>query len=439
MKNSLQMGVAVLAALFVLSACTNSENNNAPKANNSVQTSNKVAVSDEKATTPWIASKNTTRINTDNPVEAAVTVSQTLWMATSDDNRPGSIILTSAEDWQNAIVSADLIHHPSNGPILFVNKEGIPEATANEIKRLQPKGVKSNGGIQAILVGNLDQKVEDQAKGLGLKTDKITADNPAALAKAIDAYYTKVAGENPSSVIIGSMDSQEYTTPAINWISHMPEPLLFVQKDLVPQETIDALKTRNGKANIYILGPVSVISEKVATQLKEYGKVVRISGNDPYANAVAFAQYKDKATDFGWGITTPGHNFSFVNLDTPVLAIAGAPFSHLGKHAPLLWTTKDGLPDPVMSYVMSVQPKYKKSPTEGPYNHAWLTGSQISIPAIGQAEIDNMLEIVSVSGMDHGSMGGMNGNTESNSKQDATNESNGSKYGDMGDMPGMNH
>lgn len=429
----MQLGAVFLTAVFILSACTNSANNNTAKAENTVQPSSNTTASKDKPEIPWIASKNTTRINTDDALEAAVLVSQSLWMATSEDNRPGSIILTSPDNWKNAVVSADLIHHPSNGPILFVNKDGIPEVTANEMKRLKPKGVASNGGVQAILVGDLDQKVEEQVKELGFKTDKITADNPAALAKAIDAYYAKVAGENPTSVIVGSMESQEYTMPAINWIAHMPEPLLYVMKDEIPQETKEALQTRGGKANIYILGPESVVSAEVATGLKQYGKVVRIAGDDPYINAVAFAQYKDKETGFGWGITTPGHNFSFVNLDNPALAIAGAPFSHLGKHAPLLWTKKDSMPDSVMSYVMSIQPKYKESPTEGPYNHAWLIGSQASITAEAQGEIDSMLEIVSASGMDHGSMG----NTGQTTDKDTTEKSDNST--DMGDMPGMNH
>lgn len=429
----MQLGAVFLTAVFILSACTNSANNNTAKAENTVQPSSNTTASKDKPGIPWIASKNTTRINTDDALEAAVLVSQSLWMATSEDNSPGSIILTSPDNWKNAVVSADLIHHPSNGPILFVNKDGIPEVTANEMKRLKPKGVASNGGVQAILVGDLDQKVEEQVKELGFKTDKITADNPAALAKAIDAYYAKVAGENPTSVIVGSMESQEYTMPAINWIAHMPEPLLYVMKDEIPQETKEALQTRGGKANIYILGPESVVSAEVATGLKQYGKVVRIAGDDPYINAVAFAQYKDKETGFGWGITTPGHNFSFVNLDNPALAIAGAPFSHLGKHAPLLWTKKDSMPDSVMSYVMSIQPKYEESPTEGPYNHAWLIGSQASITAEAQGEIDSMLEIVSASGMDHGSMG----NTGQTTDKDTTEKSDNST--DMGDMPGMNH
>lgn len=84
---------------------------------------------------PWIATKNTTRINTSDPTEAAVIVSQTLWTAQTKNNRPSSVVLTDVSNWQIAAVSADLIHHPNNGPILFTTKEGVPEATLAELKR----------------------------------------------------------------------------------------------------------------------------------------------------------------------------------------------------------------------------------------------------------------------------------------------------------------
>ncbi|MBP1989655.1 cell wall-binding repeat-containing protein [Paenibacillus eucommiae] len=401
MRNSLKLtwkaGVVSVVAVLALTGCF--------KNTDSVSQQTKIASSQPTtgSNNLWVGSKNTTRINTSDPAEAAVLISQTLWMATSDDNRPGGVVIANPKDWQTALVSADLIHHPNNGPVLFVNKDGVPDVTLNELKRLKPKGVDMNNGIQVVIVGDLDQEVEDQIKALGLKTDKITGGNPAAVAKAIDAYYAKVTGDNPLSVIVGSMDSQAYTIPAVNWISHMPEPLLYVKKDEIPSETIDALKTRGGNANIYILGPESVVSAKVETNLTPYGKVVRIAGNDPYESAVAFAKYKDPATGFGWGITTPGHNFSFVNEDAPALALAAAPFSHLGKHAPLLWTDKEKLPDSVHTYVMSIQPKYKDSPTEGPYNHAWLTGGENYLSVVAQGEIDTMLEIVSESGEGHGS------------------------------------
>ncbi|MFD0682055.1 MULTISPECIES: cell wall-binding repeat-containing protein [unclassified Paenibacillus] len=409
MKKTITVGIVSVATALSLTGCFNNEKSSMSQEGHTMGNMGQpiTAQSQQAAASnmPWIASKNTTRINTNDAAEAAALISKTLWMATADDNRPGGIVLANPKDWQTTLVSADLIHNPNNGPVLFVNKDGIPEATLNEIKRLKPKGVEMNKGIQVILVGDLDPTVEDQVKALGLKTDKIAGGNPAAIAKAVDAYYTNVTKENPPSVIVGSMDSKEYTMPAVNWIAHMPEPLLYVKKDELPQETIDALKTRGGKANIYILGPESVVSANVQNQLGQYGKVVRISGNDPYENAVAFAKYKDPMTDFGWGITTPGHNFSFVNNDSSLLALAAAPLSHLGKHAPLLWTKKDKMPDSVMSYVMSVQPKYKQSPSEGPYNHAWLTGSEDALSSTAQGEIDSMLEIVSASGEGHGGHG----------------------------------
>jgi hypothetical protein len=349
-------------------------------------------------TMPWVGTKNTTRINTSDPAEAAVLVSRTLWAARTDSNTPSSVVLTDVSNWQIAAVSTDLIHHPSNGPVLFFDKEAVPTATLDELKRLNPKGAEGNEGIQLVIVGPVAASVEEQLKSLNMKIDKVEGDEPAAVARAIDAYYEKVSGELPQSVIVGSMDSPEYTLPAVNWIAHMPEPLLYVKKDEIPVPTVEALKERGGKATIYILGPKSAVSAKVEDELKTYGTVTRISGDDPYENAIAFAKFKDTSNDFGWGITTPGHNFSFLTSDNPMLAIAAAPFSHLGKHAPLLYVDKKGMPDSVMGYLMEVQPKFVVSPAEGPYNHAWLTGGEAGISEKVQSEIDDMLEISPASG-----------------------------------------
>lgn len=364
------------------------------------------SVSDEPATNtstqlPWVATKNTTRINTSDPVQAAVIVSQTLWTAQTKNNRPSSVVLTDVSNWQIAAASTDLIHHPSNGPVLFITKDGIPEATLAELRRLNPLGAEGNNGVQVVIVGPFAANVEEQLKKLELKVDTIEGDEPAAIAQEIDSYYAKAAGEAgelPESVIIGSMESPEYTLPAVNWIAHMPEPLLYVKKDEIPNPTSEALKKRGGTATIYLLGPESIISSDVEKQLQEFGKVTRISGKDAYENAIAFAEFKDSSNGFGWGIKTPGHNLSLLTTDSTMLAIAAAPFSHLGKHAPLLFTEKDGLPDSVMEYMMILQPKYKDSPAEGPYNHAWLTGDNSSITVSTQSEIDDMLEISPASG-----------------------------------------
>lgn len=62
------------------------------------------------------------------------------------------------------------------------------------------------------------------------------------------------------------------------------------------------------------------------------------------------------------------------------------------------------MPDTVMDYMMTVQPKYKKSPTEGPYNHSWLVGDEQSLNRAAQGEIDDMLEIILPQAKDMGNM-----------------------------------
>lgn len=398
MKNLMRAGVIGLASIMIITGCTTKDPGTASPTTPTVTPS--------ETSQPWVATKNTTRVNTSDPAEAAVLVSQMLWTSTTEQNRPGAVILVNPEEWQVAAVSADLIHFPNNGPLLFTGKDSIPELTLNEIKRLNPTGAAENQGIQVILVGDLDKAVEEQVQSLGFKTDHLQATSPAEYGKLIDEYYAKAAGEMPLSVVVGSQDQPEFTLPAVNWISHMAEPLLYVSKDEVPQETIDALTARNGQANIYLLGPESVVSPAVEEQLKQYGKVTRIAGKDAYDNAIAFAKFKDPQTQFGWGIDKPGHNLSFIPAGSTGLALAAAPFSHLGKHAPMLWTDKDQMPPSVMSYVMSIQPKYELSPADGPFNHAWLTGSEEQLTKVAQAEIDDMLEIISATGQGHSGHGG---------------------------------
>ncbi|PZD95595.1 cell wall-binding repeat-containing protein [Paenibacillus sambharensis] len=408
MKQRIKLAASAAVIAVFLAGCTGNGNAGTGEINqgagNSGNAGQAAANSGEAA--PWIASKNTTRVNTDDPAEAAVLVSRMLWMATDDSNRPGGIIVVNPADWQTALASVNLVHHPFNGPVLFTDGEGsLPDVTQKEMERLKPAGIAE--GVQVLLVGQLSEEVSSQIEALGYRADRIEGGSPAETGRQIDAYYAKLTGSVPQSVVVGSMEQATYTLPAANWIAHMPEPLLYVTKDSVPQETAQALQTRGGQANIYLLGPEAVVSSEVEQKLQEYGRVVRIAGEDPHRNAIAFARYADPATGFGWGITQPGANFSFLSAGSdPALAIAAAPFSHLGKHSPLLLVDKSAVPDAVSEYLAELQPKFDKTPTEGPYNHGWLTGSEAQLTAGVQGQLDTRLEIVSSTGAGHESHGG---------------------------------
>ena len=344
--------------------------------------------------------KNVTRLNTNDPVQMAVLTSQTIWPATHKENQPGAVILVPVNGWQISIASADLIHHPNNGPILFMNKDGIPEATLKEIKRLNPLGTKD--GTQIMVMGEVESSTLDKLKEYKVKQIKET--DPAIFAKDVDKEYADITGKYPDSVIIGSSEEEGrlYTTPAVNWIAHMPESLLYVTKDKVSEATIEALKARKGKANIYVLGPEKIISKEVEKQLSKHGKVTRISGESPAENSIAFAKFKDEKTKFGWGFKKPGHGISFVSTETPDLAIAGAPFSHMGKHAPIILLEKGKVSQPVYDLLATIKPEFKDDPTLGPYNHGFLLGNTENISFETQGILDEKLEIVQKNGEGHG-------------------------------------
>lgn len=346
--------------------------------------------------------KNVTRIATDDPIQVAVQTSQMIWPATSTDNRPATVLLGIKGNNEVNLPAVKLIHHPNNGPLLYAEKDQVPSMTLKELQRLKPIGSSSNQGVQVVLIGDFSENVQKTIEDIGLKVDKVAGNEPSEMAQKIDAYYAKANdGKLPAGVIVGSIEQNSYTLPAANWIAHMPEALLYTKKDQLPQATIKALQGRNKKANIYVLGPDSVISQNVEKQLQNYGKVVRISGNTAEETAIAFAKYKDTKTGFGWGVIEPGHGLTFARLSNVEALLPTAAFAHLGKHAPLITLQNTELSPAQHQYLMSIQPKFKDDPTVGPYNHAYLIGSEKSIPFQTQGMIDQMLEIIPENGKGH--------------------------------------
>jgi hypothetical protein len=186
----------------------------------------------------------------------------------------------------------------------------------------------------------------------------------------------------------------------------MPTGLFWVNRNSVPQATIDALKRRNGQARIYLFGGTQQISATVARQLSQYGTVMRVTNDDdtdfnaPPKNtavdtAIAFSKMWDVSGQVGWKITGPGHGFTIANIKDWQGAVASAPLSHLGFHSPLLLTDNaDKLPPELDGYYQSVAPTFLTSPDDGPYNMHYVMGSWDQITWPVQARIDFISEMM---------------------------------------------
>ena len=262
--------------------------------------------------------------------------------------------------------------------------------------------------------GAANAAVESQLTAIGIKWFEITAPTIPALANKVDKLYGSITNPDTGvaqmangamTVMIGSLDDYPFVIPATHWVTHMPTALQWVRKNSVPPATIDALQRRLGDAMIYLFGGPNQISPSVARQLDKYGNVQRITNDDvvaynspppdtPVETAIAFNKMWDSAGEVGWKITGPGHGFTLVKLDDWQGAVASSPLSHLGFHAPIVFTTSSTqLPSIVDAYYMSVAPTFVTTPADGPYNMTYVIGSwnQISWPL--QAHVDNISEM----------------------------------------------
>jgi hypothetical protein len=373
---------------------------------------------------PTIGTKTTQRLYGENPFQAAVSVTQHIWPAAlpenargendNDPDRPWGLTLVTPDDPLTAISAVPLLHFPDDAPILYVTKDGIPQVTLNEIKRLGDTGITRYHNVDAFLVGAAaNDAVKRQLKAIGLKFVEVTAPSVPELATEVDKLYGSI--ENPDTgvanmtngmenVMVGSMDAYGYLLPATHWVAHMASGLLWVTRDAVPQATIDALERRNGMARIYLFGGPKQISRAVAKQLSRYGTIVRITNDDiiafnadpidnPVDTAIAFAKMWDSAGEVGYKITGPGHGFTLVHIDDWQAAVASAPLSHLGFHAPLLFTNSASkLPAAVDGDLRSVAPASLTSPADGPYDMTYVIGSWSQITWPLQAHVDYISE-----------------------------------------------
>jgi hypothetical protein len=382
---------------------------------------------EEPTLVPTIGTKTTQRLYGANPFEEAVSVTQHIWPAAvaenapgennNDPDRPWALTLLTPDDPLTDITATPLIHFPDDAPVLYVTKTGIPQVTLNEIKRLGDTGISRYNNVDAFLVGAAaNSAVESQLKAIGLKYVDVTAPSVPELADKVDQLYGSIQnpdtgvpamGAGMENVMVGSMDGTDYQylLPATHWVAHMASGLAWVSKNSVPQATINLLKRRNGMARIYLFGGPDQISGAVAKQLAQYGAVIRVTNNDnvafnanpvdnPIDTAIAFAKMWDGAGEVGWKITGPGHGFTLVNINDWQGAVASAPLSHLGFHAPLLFTGgPTQLPSAVDGYLSSVAPTYLTSPADGPYNMTYVIGSWSQIGWPQQAHIDYISEI----------------------------------------------
>jgi hypothetical protein len=337
---------------------------------------------------PEFATKNTTRVAGGDPVADAAGVALAVFPSTGGVRGPAAVTLVNADDWASGIAAASLMAPPVRAPILITGSGGTPDLTADALEALGPTGSPATDDHQAFAVGSA-------ATPSGLSTVRVSGGDPAELAAAIARLRRTLGAGPPEHVLLVSPEKPELSMPAAAWSARSGDPVLFVERDTVPQPTLDALRRLKG-VPVYALGPPSAISDKTLGEVDKITSTVkRIGADDPVQNAIDFARYVDGT--FGWNVSDPGHGFVIANGSRPLDAAAAAALSASGDWGPLLLTDDPTqVPDALRSYLLDVKPGYVSDPTRAVYNHVWLIGDQDAISVGFQAQVDELAEVAQV-------------------------------------------
>jgi hypothetical protein len=339
---------------------------------------------------PSFATNNTTRIGGSDAASNAAAVALAVFPSTEPSQRPEAVTLVGEDDWQGAIAAAVLMAAPVRAPLLIASLDELPDPTSEALDALDPQGSDSTAGAAVFAIG-------DVVAPDGAKVTKVSGDSAAAEAAEIAELRDRLFSSAPDHIVVAPSSRADIAIPAAAWAARSGDPVLFAAADDLPAVTETALK-RHAKLPVYVLGPSSAISSDVLREIGKIDKKVkRVSGEDPVANAIAFARYGDG--DFGWSINDPGHGFVLARSDAPIDAAVAAPLSASGTWGPLLLSdSATKLPAELRSYFLDVKPGYTTNPTRAFYNHVWVIGDQEAIDVNQQAEVNGLAELARIGG-----------------------------------------
>jgi hypothetical protein len=349
---------------------------------------------------PTGATKNTTRVDSSDPVTVAAAVALAVFPSALPGTHPAVVAIAPTNSWQAALAASSLMSAPFRAPLLLSSAGELPEVTARALTSLAPAGSAAASAAQLIAVG--DVRVPP-----GYRVTQLSGSDPYSLAAAIDRFEIERTGTPSRALIVASSMQPQYAMPAAGLAAESGTPILYVNAHGVPTATRKALALHN-HPHLYVLGPPSAVPDEVLAELGAYGPVARVGATSPAANSVLLAEYRSPPCtygqactqvpgSFGWAIRSPGHGYVLISQSSPLDAAAAAPLSASGSYGPqLLVENPNTLPGTVLNYFLNyATPGYaQQGPTSAVYNHAWLIGTTGQISLGVQAQVDSLLEAV---------------------------------------------
>ena len=226
----------------------------------------------------------------------------------------------------------------TDGPVLLTDKVRLPEATATELRRLQPLRIVVLGGASAVSHGVLAELRSFTAGGVTRLSGPDRYATAAAISSAVfspgvrnvhittGTGYADALAAGPAA---GSQDS----------------PVLLVAPGALPAATAQELARLDPQA-ITVIGGATAVWPAVEDALRQHGPVTRVFGPDRFATSAAVSREafpsRVPTVHLATGLAFPD-------------ALAGGPVAALTP-GPLMLVPKDCVPAPVQAEIDRLQP-----------------------------------------------------------------------------------
>lgn len=256
------------------------------------------------------------RIEGADRYETAAAISRQGWSAAD------SVVLASGVAFPDALSGAALAYL-ENAPVLLVGSGAeLPEATEQEIRRLNPQRIYVLGGTGAV-----SKDIEDYLSKQGYNVIRIQGKDRYETAVEIGQLVRQYQKADTAVIATGADFPDALSIAPFSALEGMP--ILFTGKDSLDSRTKQALKEW-GIKHVIIVGGTGVISGSVADALESMGiGATRLGGANRYLTSLEIAKYFNKAGYRGLVMAT-GQKFPDALSGAVFAAKKGMPIILMG-------------------------------------------------------------------------------------------------------------
>ena len=250
-----------------------------------------------------------------------------------------NVYIATGENFPDALAAA-----PASGragaPLLLVRRDEIPEATANELRRVDPGNIVVVGGPASVSLA-----VEAQLLTFteGSVTRRAGSDRYATAAAVSAGMFWP---QPPMVFIATGTDFPDALSAGAQGVNR--GPMLLVTRDSVPEATAAELR-RLRPNTVAVVGGPSAVSDQVVAQLRQITGVPvdRVAGPDRYATSAEVSKVFTQPDTTDVFLAT-GRNFPDALAGGAIAGIWGIP---------ILLSDTRCVPDVVRAEVSRVSPE----------------------------------------------------------------------------------